>query len=68
MELADLRAEIAASTADFDARQRGVKWHMKVDHVRCEFKSVYTQFTRGQTPRLETPRLELLCENTSVPT
>ena len=40
-DLAALRAEIAAWSADINTRQRGVDWQMKVADARCKLKSVY---------------------------
>lgn len=40
-DLAALRAEIAAWSADINTRQRGVEWQMKVADARCKLKSVY---------------------------
>lgn len=40
-DLATLRAEIAAWSADINTRQRGVDWQMKVADARCKLKSVY---------------------------
>ena len=52
-ELRELRAQIAAWSADVNARQRGVEWRMKIDDARCKLKSVYTEIilcrnTRGE--------------------
>ena len=40
-DLATLRAEIAAWSADVNSRQRGVDWQMKIDDARCKLKTVY---------------------------
>ena len=40
-DLAELRAETAAWSADINTRQRGVEWQMKVADARCKLKSVY---------------------------
>ena len=40
-DLAALRAEIAAWSADINTRQREVEWQMTVADARCKLKSVY---------------------------
>lgn len=40
-DLAQLRREIAAWSADINSRQRGVDWQMRIDDARCKLKSVY---------------------------
>ena len=40
-DLATLRAEIAAWSADVNSRQRGVDWQMKIADARCKLKTVY---------------------------
>jgi hypothetical protein len=40
-DIETLRTETAAWSADVNATQRGVDWHMKIDDARCKLKSVY---------------------------
>jgi len=40
-DIATLRAETAAWSADVNDTQRGVDWQMKIDDARCKLKSVY---------------------------
>ena len=40
-DLAALRREAAAWSADVNNRQRGVDWQMRIDDARCKLKSVY---------------------------
>jgi len=40
-DLATLRTEIDAWSAEINATQRGVDWQMKIDDARCKLKSVY---------------------------
>ncbi len=40
-DIETLQKEIKAWSADVNARQRGVEWHMKIDDARCKLKSVY---------------------------
>ena len=40
-ELSELRTQIAAWSADLNARQRGVEWRMKIDDARCKLKAIY---------------------------
>lgn len=40
-ELAHLQQEIAAWSIDTTNAQRGVDWHMQINHARCKLKSVY---------------------------
>ncbi|MEJ5340658.1 MAG: hypothetical protein WHT09_03745 [Thermogutta sp.] len=44
-ELHLLQGQIAAWSADLNARQRGVDWQMTAEDVRCKLKSLYPKTT-----------------------
>jgi hypothetical protein len=42
-DVATLREETSAWSADVNGTQRGVDWQMKIDDARCKLKSVYSK-------------------------